>query len=81
MNFIKLTLSTGSKARINFDLVESYGTIDDSSYGYTSHMYNKFNGLTYVVFNGMRDDEMPYIVKETVEQIDELVKPCITENN
>jgi len=59
MNFIKLTITNGEKYRINFDYVENYSAV---------------NGETYIFCNGNASDE-PYIVKETPEQIDYLVKP------
>lgn len=70
--FIKLTLASGNKIRINTRNIESYGTITEDTHKFCEG----YEGMTYIVPAGMLDETTLYIVKESANEIDEMLETC-----
>lgn len=69
-NFIKLTLLSGTPIRVNMDTIESYGVIKSTTYVCKS----AYEGKTYLCPMGCDVDEDAYVVKESPEEIDDLLE-------
>ena len=67
MKVLILHLISNEEIRINADKIESYGTITDNTFG-----NGTYNGETYIL-TGLPDEEA-YIVQETPEQIDIMIR-------
>lgn len=67
--FIILTMISGNKIRINTNLIESYCEITKESY----YCDDSYLGKTALIPVGMRECDKPYIVDETVEEVDNII--------
>lgn len=72
--FFNLTLANDEKIRINFEKVESYLPVTQKNW---ASVGTQFLGLTAIIPCNLPNDTEPYIVKETVQEIDKMVRTAM----